>query len=120
MLPSWKAEVVRYSWERLGVGGEGRGTPEGGDSAELPPLTECCWQGSGSGPSPAAHPSSQAVFSPFLPGSAPTARRRCTAINYSTTAPGEVSEEEGEGETLLNLHPACAPLLHLQMCAGRG
>lgn len=93
MLPTWKVEAMGCSWERFGVGGEGWE-----QSAELPPLAECCWQGSGSGPSPAAHPSSPAVFSPFLPGSAPTARRQCTAINYSTTALAEVSEEKRAGK----------------------
>lgn len=72
-------------------------------STELPPLAECCWPGSGLGLSPAALPSSLAVFSPLLPGSELTARRRCTAINYSTTALGEVSKEKWTGETLLNL-----------------
>lgn len=40
-----------------------------------------------------------AVFWSLLPGSVRTARRRFTAISYSTTAPGEVSRagEKGQG-----------------------
>lgn len=40
-----------------------------------------------------------AVFWSLLPGSVRTARRPCTAISYSTTAPGEVSRtgERGQG-----------------------
>lgn len=94
LLRPWKVEVVGCSWGRFGVGREGQGTPVAGESSELPPLSECCWQGSSLGPLPAAHPSSPALFSflfSLLAGSVPTARRRCTAINYSTTAPGEVS-----------------------------
>lgn len=116
MLCPWKVEVVRHRCERFGLGGEGLGTPVAGESAELPPLAKYCWQGSDLGPSPATGSSGLAVFSPILPGSAPTARRRCTAINYSTTAPGEVSGEKWAGKILLNLHPVCAPLFHLQLC----
>lgn len=64
-------------------------------SSRMPLLMECCWQGAVWGQQQVLIPEAW-LLSPLFPGSVPTARRPCTVISSSTTAPAEVSRESGK------------------------